>query len=1066
MGHTIFKESVRVTPGKLILVIFAVLTFLFISSSTILADDGPPWVGTTLDDLSYTEQEGWKGLDAEVTVTSDTNDFTDGYVEVEIADGTRFDELQLVDGTDLSVDGNVVYWNGDRVGSIDNTYDGSNGRLRINFSAAAPLENSGFESGDLSGWTVNTVGNSMRGQTWAEGPDVLGFTGDSDPRYDDQISGSGVTDVNSGAAYEGEYGLELEITGDVGAAYGTGHTPSVTSSTFTAESGDSLTVRWKASQTNDYYDVFGFLFSDSDGDGKMANENYQLLFHEIGSDTGGWQSLTTSLTIGGDNLRFKFLNGGYDRSGNMVVGSYLCIDEIKLQISNTTTATEAVVQSVIEHLEYRNTSDNPGDVKNYDLNFRESDGGLGYNSARIDISPENDPPTGVSLSGNSVDENTPPGNIVGTLSTTDPDDSSFTYSLIGGDTGSFRINDVQLETAREFDYESQTTYTVQVQSDDGNGGTYDRTFTISVNDVNDKPIADAGPSKIISLHETAILDGSSSVDKDGDSLSFSWSLVQKPSDLSIPVTVQDNLSNPNASRAEFFPTGKGENTRGIYRFELAVSDGNGNSDTDELQITVTGSPKDIKGDSLTSKGVEGPDPGPADFTEEADLKVDLKNVNSGTRGLIGGFQYDEAYFPEDKRFPGPAVKYADVKAIEVNSGNARISVHYTDQEVSQFIEEGLKLYVYYDGSWSEADNINVDTSDNVVQGDVAVSKLTGSPITVSGNQSPRADFAYEPSEPEVNETINFYGALSSDSDGSISTYRWDWTNDGRYDTTASAPTSTHSFPDYDIYTVKLQVVDDDGGTATFTKEVNVGKNTKEGKDVDVQFDSLSYNCGSLKGVKLTFSEVTSTGSTEVRVSDEPSFAQPSGITFLDCFYRIETTAGFKGPVGIEMDYDDSSLTETQEKNLKLFKLTEDEGCQAITESLDPEKNVVSGKSGGFSYFSLGYGTGTLPGEDLINHGPNPVPDEGCDFWLDLPEEASGATLRIYDVDGKPLYEVDLDANQSRYPSTGRWNPQDENGSKLDTGVYIYRVRVKGDNGSDRWSEVHRLVLDRSDPSQG
>ncbi|MFB6215320.1 MAG: PKD domain-containing protein, partial [Candidatus Bipolaricaulia bacterium] len=381
-------------------------------------------------------------------------------------------------------------------------------------------------------------------------------------------------------------------------------------------------------------------------------------------------------------------------------------------------------------------------------------------------------------------------------------------------------------------------------------------------------------SKTINLHEVATLDGSDSFDPDGDSLTFSWDLVQNPSDLLRPVTVRDNLSNPEAPDPEFFPTGKGTDTRGIYTFELTVSDGKGGSDTDSLQITVTDSPKDIEGDSLTSKGVKGPDPDPVDFTEEADLKVDLKNANSGTRGLIGGFQYDKANFPDDKRFPGPAVKYADVKAIDLKSGDARISIHYTDREVSQFIEEGLKLFAYYDGSWSEATNINVDTSENVIHGDVDVSKLTGSPITVSGNRRPSADFDYGP-EPEAGETINFDAGLSSDPDGSISAYRWDWTNDGRYDTKTASPASSHLYREAGTYTVKLQVIDDDGGTGSLTKEVNVDKNTREGKDVEVEFDSLSYRCGPLLGIKLTYGEVSTAGSTKVTVSDESPFAQPS-----------------------------------------------------------------------------------------------------------------------------------------------------------------------------------------------
>lgn len=200
------------TLKKSIIAAILLVALLAANTSTIHADSGPPWA-LNINNLSYTEQEGWKKLDTDVSVTSDTDDFTNGYVEVYITDTTGADSLRLVSGGSLSVSGDAVYWGDDRIGSIDKAYDGSDGRLRINFSAVAPLKNANFETGDLTGWTVDDTVNQMEGQDWAEGPDALGHEADSDPTHDDQISGSNVASVIGAAAQEGSYGLKLEISG-------------------------------------------------------------------------------------------------------------------------------------------------------------------------------------------------------------------------------------------------------------------------------------------------------------------------------------------------------------------------------------------------------------------------------------------------------------------------------------------------------------------------------------------------------------------------------------------------------------------------------------------------------------------------------------------------------------------------------------------------------------------------------------------------------------------------------------------------------------------------------------
>jgi PKD repeat protein len=72
----------------------------------------------------------------------------------------------------------------------------------------------------------------------------------------------------------------------------------------------------------------------------------------------------------------------------------------------------------------------------------------------------------------------------------------------------------------------------------------------------------------------------------------------------------------------------------------------------------------------------------------------------------------------------------------------------------------------------------------------------------------------------VGTSINFDASGSSDSDGSIILYEWDFDTDGTYD--ASGVTITHAYSTPGTYTVTLRVTDNDGltDTCTDTKTVN------------------------------------------------------------------------------------------------------------------------------------------------------------------------------------------------------------------------------------------------------
>ena len=104
----------------------------------------------------------------------------------------------------------------------------------------------------------------------------------------------------------------------------------------------------------------------------------------------------------------------------------------------------------------------------------------------------NSAPTDLSLSASTVAENQPSGTAVGTFSSTDPDPGdTFTYSLAAGlgdtDNGSFTIVGDQLRTAAPFDVETKSSYSIHVRTTDSAGTFFEKTFIITVSDVNEAP---------------------------------------------------------------------------------------------------------------------------------------------------------------------------------------------------------------------------------------------------------------------------------------------------------------------------------------------------------------------------------------------------------------------------------------------------------------------------------------------------------------------------------------------------------------------------------------------------
>ena len=117
---------------------------------------------------------------------------------------------------------------------------------------------------------------------------------------------------------------------------------------------------------------------------------------------------------------------------------------------------------------------------------------LADNQGQGTINNDENFPTNLNLSNNTVAENSPLNTLIGNFTTTDPDTgNTFTYSLVTGtgstDNSLFTIDGNQLKVNGLLDYETQNNYSIRVKTTDQGGLSYEKQLTVSVSDVNENP---------------------------------------------------------------------------------------------------------------------------------------------------------------------------------------------------------------------------------------------------------------------------------------------------------------------------------------------------------------------------------------------------------------------------------------------------------------------------------------------------------------------------------------------------------------------------------------------------
>ena len=193
---------------------------------------------------------------------------------------------------------------------------------------------------------------------------------------------------------------------------------------------------------------------------------------------------------------------------------------------------------------------------------------------------DNNLPTDIQLSKNTVAENQASGITIGTFSTTDIDNDTFSYSLVNGDgdtdNASFSISTDQLKTAISFDYESQKIYNIRVQTTDSKGGTYEEIITINVTDSNDSPTdITLSTNNFLESNEIGSVVGILSTTDEDDSDTHSYEIVG------------GDMSNFSVNSNEIISTTSFNfENKSSYNIRVKTTDQAGSSFEKDIQIII------------------------------------------------------------------------------------------------------------------------------------------------------------------------------------------------------------------------------------------------------------------------------------------------------------------------------------------------------------------------------------------------------------------------------------------------------------------------------------------------
>ena len=265
-------------------------------------------------------------------------------------------------------------------------------------------------------------------------------------------------------------------------------------------------------------------------------------------------------------------------------------------------------------------------VSTVTLNIRVTDAtGLTDTQAiTVTINDVNETPTDLVLSGGVIAENSVGGTIVATASGSDPDVGEIlNYALVNDGGGRFVIDTttgiVRVAAGASLNFEASGTHLVTIRTTDAGGLSYNESFTITVTDVNDAPVATDDSFTALQLRTLDSVSGVLVNDRDEDGQTLTAVLVSGPLHGTLVLNADGSFS--------YLASGA---YSGFDSFHYQVSDGTLSSNVVSVTIDVLISLS--PGGGSGSSGTSGAGSSDDSSTDDADTSTSGEGAPTGTNG--------------------------------------------------------------------------------------------------------------------------------------------------------------------------------------------------------------------------------------------------------------------------------------------------------------------------------------------------------------------------------------------------------------------------------------------------
>jgi hypothetical protein len=256
----------------------------------------------------------------------------------------------------------------------------------------------------------------------------------------------------------------------------------------------------------------------------------------------------------------------------------------------------------------------------------------------------------------------------GTITATDADGDSLTYSILGADASSFSINDASgvLTFNAAPDYESKTSYSATITASDGVNST-SQNITVSINNLNDNSPSFTSSATLSANENQTVIGTVSAADADGDAVSFS-----------VTGTDASSVTINSSSGVLAFNSAPDYETKNSFSIIVTASDGS-NSTNQSVTIIIgnlnDNAPVITSSNSFSTDEIDERIENDISWGNLAATDADGDSLTFGFHGdsagsISGGLQYD-------------------------NTGRTRINM--TTGEITAY---GTSYYDFEDGSYN------------------------------------------------------------------------------------------------------------------------------------------------------------------------------------------------------------------------------------------------------------------------------------------------------------------------------------------------------------------------------